>query len=186
MSPECKDLEEWSNKPDPEHDKPNSIANFNESSVKALDLRAPKARANDIIGKTVLAMTAAAGSLDWQPSGTPLLSVVAGTGQRVEAHHIIPEDLLASKRFFNCSKDNDRLKPIANFAPLSQHANGSLSSKEPAQVKHELGGQYARILESSAVPPADFEKVTNVNSFEKFIKAREEAIKTLIISVLDL
>lgn len=186
VTPACKVLEEWSNKSDPEHDKPDSIANFNEQSVKALDLQAPKARANDIIGKTVLAMIAASGSLDWQASGSPLISVVASKNQSVQAHHIIPEDLLASRRFFNCSKDNDRLKPIANFAPISQHANGSLSSSGPLDVKLELGNRYTSILESSAVPPAEFERVTNLKSFQKFIEVREEAIKKLIIGFLNL
>jgi len=184
VTPACLHLEEWSKNPD--GNPPAPVANFDAASVQGLDLHAAKARADDIIGKTILAMIVASGSLDWRKQGTPLTTVVQAQGQSVEAHHIIPRKVLAGKSYYNCAEDNDRLRPIANFVPASQTANGSLSSDIPAAVKEQLGKRFDNILKSSAVPKAEFEAVKDKLSFERFLKAREAILKDLLVGLLDL
>lgn len=184
VTPACQYLEEWSK--NPSGPTPLAVSNFDAASVTALDLRAAKARADDIIGKTVLAMVVASGSLDWKEMGTPLTTVVQAKGQSVEAHHIIPRKVLAGKNYYNCDEDNDKLRPIANFAPTSQTANGSLSSDIPKAVKAQLGARFEDILKSSAVPQPEFEKVKDRKSFESFLSVREVMLKKLLVGLLNL
>lgn len=183
VTPACQQLENWSK--DPNANIPASISSFDISSVNALNLRAAKVRADDIMGKTVLAMIAQSGSLDWKAGHGPLTAVVNAQGQDVEAHHIVPRKVLTQKSYYNCNVDDERLFPIANFAPASQTANGSLSVLTPSGVKSELAGDYPQILDRSFVPRGHFEKVKNKTSFEAFLAAREKALKVQIALLLD-
>lgn len=182
VEPGCLDLKYWSE--NPASNVPRIVSSFGLDNIESLDLRASKTRANDIVGKTVLSMIAALGSLDWSASSKPLISHIQNGDDTVEAHHVIPRKLIQS--YYKCHEQDDRLDPICVFAPASKSANAALGAAGPNEVKAHLGAGFSSVLAASKVPESSFMKVKNVSSLGGFLDERASELKRFIAQALNI
>ena len=177
----CTDLEAWSKNAKVI---PHGVITFDKGMVKGLDLTAAKARQQDIVGKSVLSIIAAQGSLDWKKDNGTVQTRVSVDDHEIHAHHIIPEVLL--KGYYKVENSTDRTIPISNFAIATKQANSELGRQSPREVKNTFGSSYSQILDLSWVPDKEFQAVKTRKSFETFCEARANKLKDKIISVLNL
>lgn len=166
---------------------PDEITKFTKASVDQLNLQAAKARQDDIRGKTILAMLVAEGARDWIGKNGLLKGYVERNDEPVEAHHVIAKKTLR-KTIYMCKENDERLIPIALFAPASKNANATLGDKSQAQVKSGfLKGKTTTILKSAHVPEQDWLDVQDTKkSLDKFLIAREKQLKKFIKTTLGL
>ena len=143
-----------------------------------LDLTASANREGRIIARTLMAMLVAQGALDWRPGQLAL----AGLGQRVEIHHMVPRKML--KRIVGRNGDDN---PIGILTPISASRNGSYRDKNPADVVEELGADAAPIFTSHRV---DDELLGGFSASRvklvKLLEDRDRRLKDFVISSLGL
>lgn len=157
---------------------PEAIRALSASSVEMLDLTASANREGRIIARTLMAMLVAQGALDWRPGQLAL----AGLGQRVEIHHMVPRKML--KRIVGRNGDDN---PIGILTPISASRNGSYRDKNPADVVEELGADAAPIFTSHRV---DDELLGGFSASRvklvKLLEDRDRRLKDFVISSLGL
>lgn len=173
---DCKALREWGK--DPEGATPSVVERLDKAVVSSLNLRNPMSREGDILGKSLMCLLVAQGCLDWQKGQTPVQNLEG----RVDFHHMVPEKKL--KSFY---KDRDDRRPIANFTPILQATNASLSDDLPPDVIQRLGPASLAILQSHHISKDIFSQAAESrDAFEKMLLDREKRLQTFVVEALGL
>jgi hypothetical protein len=134
-------------------------------------------REGHVLGSTIMALLISSGARDWKGKG-PLLT----HSDEIDIHHMVPEQRLTAMGL-----SRDRRRPIALLTPLDSKTNRELGQLNPADVLKALGGGGGTIMASHHVHEGNLAKAYgSISALDKFIAAREAALKKFIVAELNL